>query len=227
MAACNISSLFKSPGIELGSFFFLYTSPCQKSHLSAVQPQCTSSAHRHLTYLFLCMAPQKSTIYRWQKIILISENCPVVLAKIHTKGVMCIKNSDELMLFIISDGKVSATLCLVRWGKMLYVSWLRSLTSGTVTPSPNVFTVLTDFNFFFIFFSLIGSLTVLPSSALVVQRKMSLDSWKIDFTGLDGAWLKFAVSCHLGRLKFGPSFQVNCRWKTLPFLLCCNLRLWL
>lgn len=68
---------------------------------------------------------------------------------------MYIKNLDELMLFVISDGKVRATLCLVRWEKMLCVSQLRSLTSGTVTPSPNIFTVLTDFNFFFIFFCLI------------------------------------------------------------------------
>lgn len=133
---------------------------------------------------------------------------------------MHIKNSDELMLFIISDGKVSSTLCLMRWGKMLCVSQLRSLTSGTVTPSPKIFTVLTDFNFFSIFFCLITSLTVLPLCALLLQRKVSLDSdsWRIDSTGLDGAllglllyWGLSAVFCLLGRLKCGPSFQVNCR----------------
>lgn len=173
-------------------FFFLYTSPCQKSHLWAVQPWCASSPHQHLAYLSLSTTPHKSAICRWWKIILISENCPSVLAKIHTKGVMYIKNLEELMLFIISDGKVSATFCLVRWGKMLCVSQLSSLTSDIVTPSSNSFTVLAHFNFPFIFFCLIGSLTVLPLSVLLLQRKVSLDSCKItsiDSTVLDGAWL--------------------------------------
>lgn len=191
MTACNFTGLLKSPGIELCSFcFFLYTSPCQKSHLSAVQPWCAGSPHQHLTYLFLSIAPHKSAICRWQKIILISENCPTVAAKIHTKSVMYIKNLEEPM-FVISNGKVSATLCLGRWGKMLGVSQLRSLTSDTVTPSSNSFTVLAHFSFSFIFLCLIGILTW-PLSILLLQRKVSLDSCKIthfDSTVPDGAWL--------------------------------------
>ena len=159
-----------------------------------MQPWCTSSPHQHLAYPFLSTGPHKSAICRWWKIILISENCPRVPAKIHTKGVMYIKNLEEPILFIISDGKVSATLWLVKRGKMLCVSQLSSLKSDIVTPSSNSFTVLAHFNFSFIFFffCLIGSLTVLPLSVLLLQRKVSLDCCKIthiDSTVPDGTWL--------------------------------------
>lgn len=134
---------------------------------------------------------------------------------------MYIKNLDEPMLFVISDGKVSAILCLGRWGKMLCVSQLNSLTSDILTPTSNSFTVLAYFNFsfVFVFFCLIGSLTVLPFFLLLLQRKLSLDYCKITqikptwyvTRSLLLQWRLCALFCHLGRQKFGPSFQVNCR----------------
>lgn len=112
MTACNFTSLLDSSGIELCSFFLLllfFSLHLTLSEISFVSRAALvrHSPHQHLANLFFSTAPHKSAICRWRKIILISENCPTVLVKTYTKGVMYIKNTEGPML-IISDGKVSA-----------------------------------------------------------------------------------------------------------------------
>lgn len=105
---------------------------------------------------------------------------------------MYIKNLEEPLLFVIPDGNVSASLCLVRWGKTLCVLQLRPLPADIVIPSSNSLAVLVHFHFSFIFFCLIGFLTALPLSVSPLKRKVSLDSDKIihiNYVVLDGSWL--------------------------------------
>lgn len=102
------------------------------------------------------MIPHKSTIHRWEKIILISENHPRVVTKnlnIHptfsfsSPFFFFFMYFWEPMLFMISDHNTGAIICLARWGKMLHMSWFDSLILTILTHISDSFAVLPHFNF--------------------------------------------------------------------------------